>query len=141
MKNLLKFIIIVFFILVISFGIPFTLYQNINEANYYTYGDNASTDGPMGYYGLIVSDQNSTNEIKINALNLWIELQNILNGCINQYSNIIFLMGIIIGILIISIGIILLKAIKNKYSAYAFIISGTLTIIAYIFIYIIFFIS
>lgn len=95
-------------------------------------------NGPIGYFGLIANDENATNEIKTNAGKFMTEYSNIVNGQQRDFCNLILLIEILLGICIISIGIILLKTTNNKLFATAFIISGTLSIIAYIFFYCLF---
>lgn len=135
--KIVKFIITAILIIGICFGIPCFLQNNININDYYSKGENANTKGPMGYYGLIVENENANNEIVDNSLNMMKDYGNALNGQNKEYSKLLFIVELLLGICIISIGIILLKLTSKKNISYTFIISGILSIIGYIFLFIV----
>lgn len=130
--RIVKFIIIVILIVGICFGVPCFWQNNININDYYSKGENANTIGPMGYYGLIVENENADNAIIDNSINMMKDYGNALKGQNKEYSQLLFTVELLLGIFIISIGIILLKLTTKKYVSYAFIVSGTISIIGYI---------
>ncbi len=134
--KIIKFIITVILIVGICLGVPCYLQNSININNYYSKGENANTEGPIGYYGLIVENPNANNEIVDNSLSIMKDYGNALKGQNKEYSKLLFIVELLLGICIISIGIILLKLTTKKYISYAFIISGILSIIGYIFLFV-----
>lgn len=134
--KIIKFIITVILIVGICLGVPCYLQNSININNYYSKGENANTEGPIGYYGLIVENPNANNEIVDNSLSIMKDYGNALKGQNKEYSKLLFIVELLLGICIISIGIILLKLTTKKYMSYAFIISGILSIIGYIFLFV-----
>ena len=130
--KIIKFIITVILIVGICLGVPCYLQNSININNYYSKGENANTEGPIGYYGLIVENPNANNEIVDNSLSIMKDYGNALKGQNKEYSQLLFTVELLLGIFIISIGIILLKLTTKKYISYAFIVSGTISIIGYI---------
>ena len=133
--KIFKAIIAILLIFLIAFGIPFIIHNNIHKEKYYTQGSNANIEGPMGYYGLIVEDENSTQEIKTNAANLLAEYTNVLNGQRDDFYTLLLAVGILLSIFIITAGIIIQKTNLDKIFSLAFIVAGVLTAIAYLILY------
>lgn len=89
----------------------------------------------MDIYGVIYSDKNISADAKVKATNLLEECGRLLEGQRKDYYKLLFFVEILLGISIIAIGIILLKATSKKLLAYAFMVSGVLSIIGYMFLY------
>ncbi len=133
--KIIKFIITVALIFSICFCIPCFIHENMNVDKYYTTAENAIAPGPIGYIGAIMQDENITPKINEKLSNLVNEYNRINNGKRKDYNTLLFIVEMLLGISIIVIGIILLKITNKKLLALAFILSGTLSIIGYIFFF------
>lgn len=133
--KVLKIILVSLLIFLIAFGIPYIIHNNIYKEKYYTKANGATIAGPMGYCSLITEDKNATSNIKQNALELMNEGYNVLNGQRESFILLLLVTGIILSITILFIGILLKKLTNCQIPYISFIISGTLTAIAYLALY------
>ena len=133
--KILKFSVIVAFILLIFFGIPFLVYNNGKYNHNYTTAEGTTIKGPLGYYSLIIEDENVTTELKTKTANLFKEFDSVLKGESKELYNLVLTTASLISILIIIIGIIIRVTIKSKLYSNAIITSGILTFILYLIVY------
>ncbi len=134
-KDVAKTFLLTLLIFLVVFGIPFIIHNSINESKYWSDVDGSDVKGPMGYLGLIINNENTTGNINENAMHLMDEETNIIAGQRDDFTLMMLVMGIIISITIISIGIILKKITKSKVPYTSFVISGILTLAAYVILY------
>lgn len=128
--KIFKIILVSLLIFLIAFGIPYIIHNNIYIEKYYT-----KVDGPMRYYNSIIEDENATSDIKQNAIFLMNEESYILKGQKEDFILLLLIVGIILSVTIILIGLLLKKLTDCQIPYISFIISGTLTGIAYLILY------
>ena len=128
--KIFKIILVSLLIFLIAFGIPYIIHNNIYISKYYT-----KADGPMRYYSAIIEDENATLDIKQNAIFLMTEESYIIKGQKEDFTLLFVVVGIILSITIILIGLLLKKLTDCQIPYVSFIISGTLTAIAYLILY------
>ena len=130
-----KFIFIVVLISLIFFGIPFSVYTIGRNNTYFTTVEGTNLKGPIGYYGLIIEDENATTELKTKAANLFLEFTSIIKDKNKDTYNLFFTTFSLISILIIIIGVILRTTTKPKLYSNAVITSGFIIFILYFAVY------
>lgn len=133
--KVVKFIFVVIIIVGIILGIPCFIQNNIDINNYFTQVENAHFKGPAGYFGLIIQNKSADQETLNNAVSMMKDYGNAIIGQKRDFCTLLFVVELLLGISIITIGIILLKLTTKKLVPYAFITSGILAISGYIFIF------
>ena len=82
-----------------------------------------------------MNDENSTETIKQKTVNFFNEYISIIKGEYHDFYNFFLTAGFVISLFVIVLGFSLNKALENKIYSYATILSGILSLIAYLIVY------
>jgi len=132
-KKLLIFLLFSLIILLITVGIPTYQFAEYRHSEYFTYIESGGDRLPSTFNNIsIISKELANTDSLTNLVN---DYTNIIRGKSTDLLNLYLSVAILLGIAIISIGIILYKF-KHTTISWSFMSAGTISIIIYILIYI-----
>jgi|GEM_PF-2615747 len=134
--KILKFILATFLILLITAGIPIYSFYKGTITQYFSKVEGVPMEGPAGYLQKIIQDENATQDIKNNSVKLLQEYSNVYVGEKKDVLNLFFCTSLLLGLTIITFGIVLLKIKHYKIVSLSIITAGTISTIIYILIYV-----
>lgn len=125
-----KFILVTLIIVIFTGIIPFFIYNKLNDTSYYS-----NPTGPAKYLTNIIQNENATQEIKDETINLMQEYSNMLHYNKENLMNLFIYISALFAISLIAIGIFLLKKTNYKSFGKCLIIAGVISIIIFMYIY------
>ena len=125
-----KFILVTLIIVIFTGIIPFFIYNKLNDTSYYS-----NPTGPAKYLTNIIQNENATQEIKDETINLMQEYSNMLHYNKENLMNLFIYISALFAISLIAIGIFLLKKTDYKSFGKCLIIAGVISIIIFMYIY------
>ena len=128
--KIFKFILVTLIIVIFTGIIPFFIYNKLNDTSYYS-----NPTGPAKYLTNIIQNENATQEIKDETINLMQEYSNMLHYNKENLMNLFIYISALFAISLIAIGIFLLKKTDYKSFGKCLIIAGVISIIIFMYIY------
>ena len=128
--KIFKFILVTLILVIFTGIIPFFLYNKLNDTSYLS-----NSMGPSKYLTNIIQNENATQEIKDETINLMQEYSNILHYNKENLMNLFIYISALFAISLIAIGIFLLKKTNYKSFGKCLIIAGVISIIIFMYIY------
>ena len=128
--KIFKFILVTLILVIFTGIIPFFIYNKLNDTSYYS-----NPTGPAKYLTNIIQNENATQEIKDETINLMQEYSNMLHYNKENLMNLFIYISALFAISLIAIGIFLLKKTDYKSFGKCLIIAGVISIIIFMYIY------
>ena len=128
--KIFKFILVTLILVIFTGIIPFFIYNKLNDTSYYS-----NPTGPAKYLTNIIQNENATQEIKDETINLMQEYSNMLHYNKENLMNLFIYISALFAISLIAIGIFLLKKTNYKSFGKCLIIAGVISIIIFMYIY------